>query len=320
MPQTRPATNHAGLPLEATAELFAEAPPEIGEVLSARSTLVAGGATRPSTSERAWSALYSMVVWGVFGWVLYSFGWNTPMTARLLHWVHETAPSVAVHGRELLAVTGALIGWFRVKKTHEVSYVGREGIAASTFVDDPRAARRSLLMRFADAAELRTGQTHHLRKGRYQGTAYFFRWTDARGKVLADFGGWHHSRSGVPGPEDAFHFGRAAELAWTRHMVARAGAELERHGEIKFPVTGKDWVGVGPGFLDLCFGGKPPLRSTRDELERVSVTGGQFSITRKDAQVGWFSSEGVFEFAFESMANARLFLHCVEHIGGMKPS
>lgn len=314
---TRPAKSHAGVDLPADHVLFAEPPPQIGEVLSARSTLKQGAPTEATAGERAWRAAWCGFLGHVFGWVLFNFGPSSPI-GPLLYRLQETVPTLYLWGHTLIMIGFAVHGWFTAKKSFEVSYVGKDGLAAFGFEDDPRTAKSTLLLKFADATELRTGQTRHYRNNRYQWTTYFYRWSDAAGRTLAEFGGAHHVENGEPEADDAWHFGKAAEIAWANHLLSRAQAELDKTGKLVFKVTGRDWVAVGPGFLELCFGGQPPAKCTKDELEAVTIHRGRFTIKRKDAKVGWFSSTGVFEFPFEDVANARFFLFAVDRIAGLK--
>ena len=54
-----------------------------------------------------------------------------------------------------------------------------------------------------------------------------------------------------------------------------------------------------------------------DDIASVSIENGMFTIKRRDAKVGWFSAKGVFSFAYDSMANAKVFLMAVDELLGL---
>jgi hypothetical protein len=72
-------------------------------------------------------------------------------------------------------------------------------------------------------------------------------------------------------------------------------------------------VRVGPGFLELFFGGQT-TRLTQADIKSVSINNGWFYLTTHDAK--WFSSKGKFSFAYGEISNAQMFLICLEKLMG----
>jgi len=316
-----PKTNHAGSPLSPELDLFAPAPGEIGEVLSAASTLKKDDPGPPTHGRR----LRNLIIWAVVGYAgIRGLGFLAPhFVYPLYKAVYALLPfpyagMVAVQGLPTVGLGAA--GWFLTAARHQCSYVGKNGVAFFNFKDHRETMTRAGFFLFAGAAELRTGQTRHFRNGVYTGTNYTFRWTDAQGKQVFALNGMYHAKEGNPPDTHAFHLARASELAWSMHLFDRAMRELEKAGAIRFSVSGRDWIGVGSGFVELCFGGKPPARCEKSDLSQVSIRNGYFTLKRRDAKVGWFSSEGVFQFPYANMANARVFLVALDRLGGIQVS
>jgi hypothetical protein len=316
-----PKTNHAGNALSPELDLFAPAPGELGEILSAASTLRKDDPGPPTNGRR----LRNLIIWAVIGYAsIRGLGFLVPHAIGPLYGlVYRLLPipyagMVVVQGIPTVGLAAA--GWFLTAARHQCSFVGKNGVALFGFKDQREATTRTGFFLFNDATELRTGQTRNFRNGVYTGTTYTFRWTNAEGKQVFNLGGMYHMKDGNPPDTHAFHVARAAELAWSMHLFDRTVRELERAGVVKFSVSGRDWIGVGPGFLELCFGGKPPARCDRADLSLVSVKNGYFTMKRKDAKVGWFSSEGVFTFPYANMANARVFLFALDKLGGIQVS
>src|SRR5690606_28868065 len=118
-----------------------------------------------------------------------------------------------------------------------------------------------------------------------------------------------------PKPKDPFHFAESAELAWSLYLLDRMQEELKRDGALRFPLGGADFVAVGPGFLVLSRKGTQE-RWGVDEIGGIAVNDGTLKIKRIDAKEGWFSSQGVFQFPYQQMANARLFLLSINRMLG----
>jgi len=66
--------------------------------------------------------------------------------------------------------------------------------------------------------------------------------------------------------------------------------------------AGKRVVRVGPGFLEFHFG-DGPVRVTGEEMGKVSLDQGHFSILHKDAK--WYRSAGKYRFQYGAMANGK---------------
>jgi hypothetical protein len=290
---------HAGMPLESETEFFVAPPQDIGEVITADSTLRYG--------KQPISPLLRCVLSLVLGAALVLFVGGIVVMSDL-----KLDPSIILLGC-LGGFVVAAIAFFTMGFKHVCTFVGAAGIARYTLKGDREQEPREELLIFEDASNLTTSQTRHYHNGIYTGTAYEFKWTDVDGACLLKLAGQYKSKTGNPKPKDPFHFARSAENAWNGFLVHRLQKELEEHGYVEFKVNKHDVVRVGQGFLEFCLGGKTE-RITREDIKNVSISQGTFHIDTHDAR--WFSSKGKFRFNYGAMANAQLFLYSLQTLLG----
>jgi hypothetical protein len=165
---------------------------------------------------------------------------------------------------------------------------------------------------FRDASTLHTSLTDHYTNGSYQRTDYSFLWRNSQGQSCFSIKGTHGSKNKRPPATNLYNFGRAAELAWSRHLLEDALIDLQKHGWYQFNLKGEDWVRVGPGWADFHLSGHTN-RCGKDDVGQVIMGNGRLTIKRRDARIGWFNSSGVFEFRYSDMANAHLFILLFHH-------
>ena len=279
-------TRHAGTPYGADPDFFVDPPAEIGEVLTAETTLKA--------TARPWKTASRIVLAGLVGWA----------GAMILHlaypqedWILET----------LLFPVLAGIVWFLTRFRHTCSYVGKLGAARFRCRGRRDRLKPSEIFLFADATELRTSQTRQYYNGVYTGTSYSYLWTDAEGKKRYKLSGTYRGEKKPPKPAAPFHFALSTEGAWSLYLIEPALRDLETHGSIRFNLKSGQWIALGPGFLDVNLAGQPEHRLTAEEIGEVAMDQGVLKIKRVDAKEGWFSSKGVYKFGSDAMANFRLF-------------
>jgi hypothetical protein len=294
--------NHAGEPLPRDVDFFTPPPPEIGAVVSAHSTLRKSVRPRPA-GLRAGLAL--SIGGGVLLLILVLVAAARPRAAgHLVVW-----PTLAG-----LLAAGAAVLTTRFK--HTCSYVGQEGVARFSCAGDRDRLVLQEVFLFKDAAELRTSQVRHYVNGAYTGTDYSFTWTDVGGQTRYVFRGRYQDQKGRPKPSNPYHFGRAAEVAWSNYLLPGAFRQLDLSGAVLFMLSGGGWIRVGRSGLRIHQGGKEEEWDAR-EIAGVTGDGGTVKIKRRDAREGWFSSSGVFKFDFSGLGNAQLFFFLVEKVLGV---
>lgn len=294
-----PITDHAGRDLPDDIDFFAAPPAEIGTVSSAWSTLRQGALP--------WSPALRGLIGGIG--LLIGVGIGLMISAF--------SEFAIVLWPVLLGVIGFLIGWFATAFKHTCTFIGEGGMARFICRGNRDTLATSEIFLFSEAAELRTGQTRKYVNGVYQGTEYTYTWYDHEGRKRFVLNGTYNAEKSLPKPTDPFHFANAGEMAWSLHLLKQVPLMLETKGAVFFSLGGSDWVSVAPGRLELCVRGQTTSCET-DEIGRVSIDQGVFTVKRTDAKEGWFTSKGVFKFNYASLANAQLFLFVLDKLANVR--
>jgi hypothetical protein len=266
-------TNHGEAPLTDQDDFFAPPPPEIGEVVTAYTTL--------RTDKHPWPVGNRVGLGFLIGSVL-------GVIAFLIGGVAEAELGTQIFLAAVGMGVGLLIGLASTGFSHRCTYVGREGVAEFKCSGSRDRITTSNIFPFSEAAELRTTQVRRYVNGVYQGTNY------------------------------NFHFAGQAELAWSNYLLQFVKEQLDRDGFLHFNLGGADYVRVGPDFLELRVGGQTTECATSD-IGALSLQAGMFTVKRRDAKEGWFTSKGVFKFNYNALANAQLFLFLLERLTGLRP-
>jgi hypothetical protein len=302
----RPITTHGSERLTDAKEFFAAPPDEIGEVITADSTLRKG--VRPmAAGMRLFVICLASLVGGGLGLGLAILCWGSG--------------SDAIGGQAFLTLlfgaVAALAAWGMTRFKHTCSFVAKDGVASFTCVGNADNVTVSRVFLFENATDLRTGKVSRYVNGVYQGTNYTYTWTDENGKTQFKLNGTFRSKAGTPPAKHPYYFATSAENAWSEYLLDHLQAELEEHGSIQFNLGGRDYVRVGRGFVELNVKGQKERLDTAD-IGGVSIGNGIFKVRRKGAKEGWFSSDGVYQFTYSSMANATLFLLALDRLVGIR--
>ena len=297
------ATEHDGVAIPSDAVFFAPAPEAIGRVLSASSNLKKG--QRPMSSN-------TRIVVTLVGFLLglglgLGINWIFDVVMGFWRTLWPTA----------FGAVGALIAWLATGFSHTCTYVGDLGIAKFTCKGTPENVTGKEILLFKDVDQLRTTITRHYTNGVYSNTSYNFLWTDKSRGYTHMVSGTYRKKDGAPPSGDHFHYAEAAETAWTVHLLEQSQQALDEKGAIQFDLHKGDHVRIGRGYIELTFKGKTALCDVED-IETISIAQGFFTIKRKDAKVGWFRKDGVFQFSYATMANARLFVLALDRILGFR--
>jgi len=295
---------HDGEPIPGEMDFFAPPPPQIGEVRSAYSTAVLGKEPM-SGGARLGLTLGLMFATVAALWLLGLMIFNNAGEAAVL--------GIGVGGPVSLGV--GLFVWLMTRYKARCDYVGGLGMARYTAKRSRDQVAKEELFTFDQAVDLFTAETRNFYNGVYTGTSYDFRWCDENGKNAFRCKGTYHSKEGTPKSKDPYWFAKSGELAWNAFLIEAMADELDRDGSVLFKVNKRDWVRVGPGFFIFCFKGDEQ-RIDVDQIADLQINQGTFLIKTPDAR--WFSGKGKFGFQYGQMANAQLFLHCLEHLCGYR--
>lgn len=298
----------AGTLTEPGDDFFVEAPPAIGRVRSAFTTM-RKSEDPSSPSLRAFLASLGFVV-GFATIVLPLIGLlGKPRSAEEV--LGYASAAVIVGGVCLL-----LVRWW-TRFGGLCTYVGDNGIAVFQCDGDRDRLVRSDIFLFHTADELRIAQTRQYTNGIYARTDYAFTWSDGRGRLVYQISGRYKSEVGRPEPRDAYYFALAAESAWSRFLARDLERMASANGLIFFGLQGGDFVQLGPGRLILAQASKKiELRS--DQIEKMTIGDGVISIWETGAKSGWFVNKGIHQFLYADLGNAKFFLLALDKLLGIR--
>lgn len=291
-------TTHTGEPIPSDYHFFASPPLEIGKVIRAETD----GRTGNTPFFSGKQILYALVAAIILGAVAYRTTYDSNSTERS---VKRGNLPVAI----VFALIGAGVGLAAASKRRVCTFVGTEGVARYRYYSDSEKRQRGDVFLFSDADILRTQQTHNYYNGIYTGTTYAFRWTDTSGREFYKVKGSYHGKNKGPRPGDPFYFAASTEQAWADYKRPLAKEAWRKEGFVRFPISGSDYIDLGPTYMDLCFRGKCD-RCDLQDIGSFNIQQGQVTLRRRDAKSGFlgFGSTGIYSFPYQNLANARLFL------------
>jgi hypothetical protein len=282
--------SHAGSPLTVDADFFIAPPPQIGELISAATTLPTSSHPLPVNTRWAIivggsviSAILSQVVFQIVGLTL------------------------------LVGMTAGGIAWYLTRFDHTCSFVGKKGLARYDISGSRSALPKEILLLFADTQHLHTKTTRNYTNGAYTGTKYSYRWIKNSGNQYYGITGTYRSENNTPKPQDIWHFADMAESAWTMHLLESIDDQLAKDGYIEFPLTGNlQAVRVGDGFLEFVTRKDEVQRVMRSEMQDITLGSGMFQFKHQDSR--WWSGKGKFSFEYSNIPNARVFMICLKEL------
>ena len=288
--------SHSGRWPDLDAQFFAKPPSDIGSVRSADSTLLDGHEPLDRITRTIIIAVPSLIAAALL--YLSIFGPATRIAP----------PSLAVASLLAAALSG-LLAWLTRFRRH-CTYVGERGVARFTTVAPP-AVRRSEVVPFTRAAELRTMIHRHYAGRVCVATEYDFVFLDAARKpMLRIFGECRHAGEGPPSPhEGLLHFALAAEAAWTRHLTREALLTLRETGHVEFRISAADRIRLSRGRITF-FISRREWTWTAAEIGEFIIADGSVRISHRDAT----TLRGHVRFPYARLSNAALFLQLLERL------
>lgn len=308
-PPRRDYLGHNGKPLSKKLRVFAEAPAEIGALISVGSDLEKG--------KKLWTRQGILMARWVPAAVIMA-----PVVLLSLGVVATGQPAGLCLLPLGLIVAGCwvLLSFLFFYEAPEISFLGKQGIARFQ-LHYGNVVKQTELLRFEDANELRVEVTRHYVNDIYQHTGYSYMWTKDRSEWPFHIAGSYKGEKKDPPGNDGVYFARAAERAWTLYLLDVYQDQINSGKGVKFyldQLFSKSWIRVAPDCLDLNWKGNR-IRLERRDVKRIRIEDGYVSIMEPGAREGWFTSSGVYKFAYNELGNAQLFLLLLENIFGITP-
>jgi hypothetical protein len=209
-------------------------------------------------------------------------------------------------------VLGMLIAW--IQRRPQSTFVGTSGL--ERYTRGTFFGPKLEVLRFDDASELKVQRTRHLRNGVYTGSTFDYAWRDRSGAVRFRIAGGFRDDRPIEADEPIM-FAYAAEEAWSKHRIEHFRREIAQTGMARF-ACGRDFIGVGPHFLEVAIGDKRQRISTRDGMKQIAFEQGMLVIKETGAKEGWFSSEGVYRFSIATIADFEVFVRVLREQTGIE--
>jgi len=295
--------DHTGQPLVDGLVFFAAPPQELGKIISASSTLRAGTHPWPGAFQFLLSTIPAAVLAVVMIRLRDQYFYVIP---------RSVAVAVALVTAALLLV---IFRWF-ITFRQECSYAGEHGVARLHATGKEFRVSKEEKLIFSEASELHARMEKLFIHGIYVGSDFNFIWTNPLRKKLLWLAGKFRNKKGQPETSHhLYHFTMASESAWNDHFRHRLANQLERHGHVDFAIGKKDWIRVGPGFLETTLRVKQQ-RLAASEIKGFKLQSGTFFVIHGEKK-RFGRYEGVWKIQYAELANAKLFFLAIERLLGM---
>lgn len=291
---------HAGRSIPSDWDFFAPPPLQIGEILTAQTSLKKGKKhIEPSTR-----AIIIMMI-SMFGFLI---GWYITRLANLspqdsqFHWYY-----LLMIGLPLI---GLWIGFIVTKFYHCCTYVGAEGIAEFILSKNRNNIPEQSVFLFDSADLLYVRETDHYTKGTYRNTTYAYVWKSEKNDIIYCIDGSYSEEHAKPkNLNDRYYFALSAEEAWQKYKLPKIIEMGQQLGKAKFCIRNFT-VELGEDIVNIYKDGK--LVWNIKDVDFITVENKKMVIYHKKYQdIGWLSKlfgAGKISFAYADVPNAQIFL------------
>jgi hypothetical protein len=273
-------TSHAGLPLSINADFFVPPPIEIGNIISANTTL--------SKTTQPMNLYVRSILIGSAGVMLQMVGANTAFS--------------------LLA--GGFIGliiWYITQFRRSCSYVGTKGLAEYYLVGSRLGKIRAKSLLFENVDDFYTEIVHNDTNDKYSKTWYKYCWVNKSGNSFAINGFYTQ----YFGPDPNYILGNQVEFSWNKYISEQYSKKDLADGYVEFPIRNRGKliaVRVGKGCLDFItiFEGIPHFdRIVQKDLKEFQLKEGVFYFKHQNSR--WWSRKGKYHCKYADISNAKVF-------------
>lgn len=334
---------HGGFRQPSDPEFFMPPPPEIGNLISAETTLRTSTYLMAEKTRRSIVICIYAIPFVVMTVTMEILMWNSsknnnvpPSVASLpwweqpLQWWGWLIPSA------LLAANFAfLLGFFTVRKLklqtarHHCSYIGEKGLANYELIGDGASLPKEKTLIFENAHSLfHQDFDWYDDDGIRTGASYNYTWVKDSGGIFVILGTYHSKVNKFPLHNDKWHFADKAESLWTKHLVSNFDAQLAKNGHIEFPFltdelqpvhnpdaqikavfqlsrNGLKSIRVGQNFLELINKKGSSQRFSYSEMQEITLDSGVLKFKHPDSV--WSSGKEDFSYNYRGIANEQAF-------------
>jgi len=294
-------SNHAGGPIEADAEFFAPPPAEIGEVITAYTTLKQGRKSRSGSTR----LLIATVVGGLTWLIVVMF-------------LRMAVGSDSMGKFRLFAPIPAIIDWllafFLTGFKHRCSYVGSFGVARYEITGNRQTESTIELFQFSQAGELYNKIVRNYYNGVPTGTNFDFHWYAGKASIF-QIKGTFSGCGDNPKVSSTYHLGRVAEMVWSDFLIDSLNEQLDQQGAIDFRTSDGGGIRISREYIEFA-SRKGTERLELADIGELKIDGGRVMFKHKEA--GWLSSKGKYNFDYASIANGHCMMMVLNQILGVE--
>ncbi len=245
-------TDHTGHIISSRDDFFAPPPREIGEVITAQSTLSIDEQPHTVTLARFLMSLAAI----------------TPVITVWLTWVVLVGTHAAFYGNFcagelLLACAAFLFVWTSKRPVYECSYVGELGAARYECVYDRTNIVKQEVFNYCDAVDVKSSIKSIDLNSRDSRESYDFRFIDDTGSVAYRIKGAYFSTRGLCDLGEPVHYGCAVEHAWSMAYMPYAVDRLNCGETVDFAYGWGKTVKIGTSYVE-CEGRRIPESRIQD--------------------------------------------------------
>ena len=282
-------TNHTGQTILENSNFFAMPPIEIGQIISAESTL-----TGKKTSLTILKFLATRGLW-----------WNFAITLVILL-VLSTPLTIFFPALIIFVIYD-----FNQANRPNCSYVGENGFARFTAKRKRLSHPKSTIFCFQDDMAMYTNRTNFIVNGHYTHTEYSFIWRRDR-KELHKFNGRFNRNKNLP-TDYPFFLACAVETAWIYYLQRKIPTQLDIAGYVEFPAEGRfKAIRIGSGFVEFVSNKGELQRLLESEIKTIRQYSGSIKFIPHDLQRAWVINK--YNFQYGSIANFQLFIPLIKNL------
>ena len=294
---------HAGEAIGSNDDFFIAAPPEIGALISAHSTL--------DENEEPMSGVKRLII----TLVVIAVGLGIAYGIVSFFNVRKGGTWFYVWMIGIPFITG-FISWAGTSFDGIVTYVGEKGRTRVTLTKSRENPPEVETLVFEDADALKTEITNHYKNGSYKNTTYNYHWEDTAGKVLFTIeGDYEGEHSGPEDRSDTYYFAQAAKEAWNIHKLGALLGLIEAGQVIDF-ATPSVTLSIGDNQLYIS-SSSGKLDWSLDDIETISISKGYLSlVSTKFHESNFFAKwlgNGKLTLPYSEIPNGELLLLLIEH-------
>jgi hypothetical protein len=335
---------HGGFRQPSDAEFFMPPPAEIGNLISAETTLRTSTQLMAEKTRRSIVICIYAIPFVVMTVTMEILMWNggknnnVPPAATSLPWWEQPLPwwGLLIPNALLAANFAFLFGFFIIRKLklqtakNQCSYIGEKGLANYELIGDRASLPKERTLIFENAHSLfHQDFDWYDDDGIRTGASYNYTWVKDSGGIFVILGTYRSKVNKLPLHNDQWHFADKAESFWTRYLGSAFNVQLAENGYIESPFltdklqsiknpdvhikaefplskSGLKSIRISQGFLEFINKKGASQRFPYSEMQEITLDFGVLKFKHPDSV--WSSGKEAFQIDYKGIANEQAFV------------